>query len=992
MPANDAPRHPRHPSRRRGQSASATVIGVAMLASTLTPATVPTAAAQASGLETIGTLDTGLAHTDPLGELSILGLATSKRRLYTAFRVGLRKHIAAYDTSTDVPTLLRLSEPDVISTNVITANTAFIDEQRNRALILGLGTGTLPVIEHVDLETLTDVGTWELTEVVPGFAPTGLTHDAPRDRVYLIGEFDGSAAAQDVVGFGGTTQFKQGAAVVALNAATGAVVWVTRLEGCDAPLNSGQSGAAIRLSGDRPLLYVFCMAGKIGFQPTGQGGLMRIDISDGADASGLLDLPTEFFPVSGNFSGDNFKSGNAGFDPVRERFFAHSLSDTTHGAWVFDGLRSSWIGFVAAPDNTNQWIGVDPVTGIHYMGGGDNFEPSGYVNVTDGGATRVPQGRLHDDISVYHRPTDEVTGPIAVVSDMVVDSATRRVFIAYTIPNTANVAGVASYGFAVLRDSTAPITPPTSLELDELTHDLSDSDANLEFSANTSGFGAQHAVVGGWENFYTRVTVPIFAPAQDFVPPNPANIRYGNRGASTAFAGRVGIAQSGSSASAIASQPDDNTPADGENKSRDVTDQLPAGDVDDIDDFAYTTCLDGIGEPVRNEQGSEEEPGHAVVNCDLEKLETTATVRFSGGSGGGGVLVSRSSFDARTYRDPDRGVVAEAVAVADGVSFGEVGLGGMSIERVESRVTTSAKGLDGAANVRWERRVQGARSYDADGTPSEPESCTTIVESGKEVVHEGECGTLEKQLNDLFPNRFEIRFPMPEVVATPGGAFASIQETEMDFLSGQTTNNDQLQMVPGVEITVFNDASQRGRLLTQLAAVKADATFIRSPIYGFEPFGGSTGSADSADDAGTTATQATGGQTTSGGQTTDGGQTTSGVPSYSGDSSVPPAIADGPPVMADVAGVSTDRPEVATDEILGVVVASHEQRVVGAFGWLPALRSLGDALLTGALYLLFLLPIAEIVRRRRLLGVLADVGPGDESSVSVSRSSARAAT
>lgn len=959
---------PTSASRHRRLLAAAVIV-LALLTTSLAPTVLPAASADSPGLDVLGTLEIPPAESEFTSVQSIVGMNPTTQRLYVALAYGVTTHIAEYDMSTEVPTFVRLSEPNITGANVLTPNTVITDSSRNQLLVLGLADGDRPVVEVIDLETLTLDDTWEMATTAPGFAPTGMTYDERLDRIYLVGRFNGTTLGTTAWDLSGSDQLDPGAAVVAVDPSSASLVWVAKPHGCDQVLKAGQAGATVRLSERRPMLYFFCKGGSTGYQPTGQSGLMRMNIKGSEDTSGLADFPTEFFPVSGNYSSGPFATGVAGFDPVAERFFAHSLSSLTHGAWVFDGLRSSWIGFVAAPDAANDIFGLDPATGKHYMGGSDR--DGGYINVTDGRATPVPQGRLFDDIAVHHPPYGRTTSPIVVIRDIAVDAATQRLFVPYGAPShdVGNEDGP-SRGLVVLRDTTPTITPRPPLDLDELTHDLDDEDANLEFSANTSGFGASYAVVGGWENVYTRPTVPVLGinVSEQQGASNPAELRYGNRGATMSLVERIGIASSGSSATAIANRPDENTPADAETKQGEAESQANEatdGGVDDLSDAAddlssddddsddeevqearYVTCLDGIGESVEDEAGSEEEPAHAVVKCDLKELETTAKARFSGGSGGGGVVVSDSSFDGRTFRDPARGVVTETEAIAEGIFFGEANVGGFGIDRVTSTATTWANGLDGTSHVRWVRTVEGARTFAADGTASEPESCTTTIESGEEPVEEGECESLKQDLNALMPNRFEVRFPMPEVVATPGGAFASVQETETDFLSGQATNNDQRRMVPGMEMTVFADGAQRGRLWVQLAAVKADATFIRSPKS--EPFGTSTG----------------------------GGQPP--APIDEGGTTEPPATSEvDPPASGETtvaAPVTPQEPEVAEEP--PITIASHEARLVGGFGWVPALRSLGDAILTGALYLVFLLPLLEVVRRRRLLDVLVDEHAG----------------
>lgn len=968
--------------RPRKPRALASIIVAGLVAATLTALTGAAASAQSSpGVELIGELETGY---DNLFEPKLVGIDAENRRLYAAIRdagdgTGYKHLIGEYDLETELPTLLRTSEPVPNGTQFRNFETVVDPDQRRLLALASSPSGDGSTIIHVfDLDSLTLLEDEEMNlsegSSVPGMVPTGMAYSAERDRIYLAGMLDGNTNTS--LGFLIAGTQSPVAVVAAVDGQSGDLIWIQRLDSCDSPMFSYQSGTPVGLSNVRPMLYTFCKNGTTGYQPTGQAGLVRVDIRDESDASGLADFPQEFFPVSGQYDGSVTNSAAARFDPDRERMFIHSLSARTHGAWVFDGQRSSWIGFVAAPDDTNGNAGLDPATGKHYMAGGDtrgdedtDYHGYGYINVTDGSATPVPQGRLFD--AFYLDRQDEPADPLSIESDIVVDPATGRLFmgVGWRDGNTPKASLVA------MRDTTPPITPRTPLDLDELTHDLPDEDAHLEFSAHTSGFGAQYVQVGGWENVYTRPAAPndnIPTPAEE--EPNPAQIRYGNRGATMSLMESIGISTVGSFASAISTQPDDNTPSDAETKQNTATNEVdaatePVGGLPDTDELTdepeggddeeevdapgVVTCLDGAGEPVTEkdpEDGGEASPAYAEVRCDLAGLETTGLARFSGGSGGGGLVVSDSSFDGRTYRDSDHGVVSETEAIAEGIFFGEAEVGGFGIDRVTSTATVRAKGLDGEAHVLWVREVEGARTFNPDGTANEPKSCTTTVETGKKVKEEGDCESLQKDLNELMPNRFEVKFPMPEIEATPGGAFASVQENETDYLSGKATNNDHRRMVPGMEITVFADGAQRGRLWTQLAAVKADATFIRSPKHdGFD--GGSGG----------------GGSVASGGESGSfdepPNEEPAPTPEQSGAGPVAPQPDDAP---APPAG-----PDIAGDPV------SHVEQFVGAFGWLPALRSAGDAALTGALYVLFLLPLAEVVRRRRLLDVLNDAPAGD---------------
>lgn len=925
-----------------------------MLAAVLMPVQPHTAVAQADrGLELIGELDGGGVEVIHEGNL-VLGINHETRRLYTALGTAREKRIGEYDldADTDVPPLLRISEP--ILPFIVAANPSAVvfDPGNDRILMLGAppaastGNSGDRVVYDIDLATLTVNDIWAVRDTVPGFFAMALAYSPERDRVYMMGTMDVDASVRSATRI--VTTDNPVTAIVALDGQSGAREWIhlETVGTCDTPLYDGMAGSTLGLSELRSRLYVFCTAGRTAGSPTGQSGLLRVDIRDEADASGIVEFPTEFFPVSGDYA-----DGVAIFDPARERFFVHSLSDLTHGAWVFDGLVDSWVGLVSSVDNTNRFVGLDPVTGKHYMAGGSSVTSNtthGYINITDGSATPVPQGRVFRHLTASGA-NDE--GKLVPLSNMAIDPATGRVFLGagtQTEERTPNSHVVSRLFWAVLRDTTPPITPLAPLDFDRLTHDLADEDAHLDFRASTSGFGAQYVVVGGWEGVYSRVGTPGFdlMPSVELV--NVAQLQYGNRGSTMSQVREVEISTGASSASAIPTQPDNHTVGDAETKSRPVDDAVdevedllgPEEDdsteeADEVEWFSAVTCLDGHGERLDNEVGSEGEPAHAIVTCDLKNKKTTAHSRFEGGSGGGGVFVGASSFDARSHFEPGRGVVTEAEAVAEGIVFGDPALGVVTIDRVTTTSTTVANGRPGTASVRWERVVERAQTHDPEGNASQPRSCTTIVESGKDVVEEGDCSSLQDDLNAMFPQRFEVKFPLPEVVGTPAGAFASLQQTERDWTNAITTYNQsrQWRAVPGMEVTVFNDGAERGRLWVQLASIRSDARFVRTPVLSWP--GGNV-------------------EPGQGGNTSTGGV----------DAGLPPQQAMPVPLL--------EPPAPQVDESTGIQLISHDERLVGAFGWLPNLRSVRDALLAGVLYLLFLLPFAEVIRRRRLLSVFAD--------------------
>jgi hypothetical protein len=280
--------------------------------------------------------------------------------------------------------------------------------------------------------------------------------------------------------------------------------------------------------------------------------------------------------------------------------------------------------------------------------------------------------------------------------------------------------------------------------------------------------------------------------------------------------------------------------------------------------------------------------------------------------------------------------VTQTTAIAEGIALRSPAGPRVVIDRVVTTATTSANGRPGTATASWERLVEGVTIVDADGTASPAQSCTSVVTGKAKAERTGDCDDLARQINQALPTEMRVRFPLPQVTTTPRGAFASVQEHENEYLDGLTTNNDDDGGIVGMDAVVFNDGAEKSRLLVQLASIRADSIFTRSPIPTFD-----TGTGPTADNG------SAGGSTTSvpGGQE----QTVTGESGGAGD-------LDG---LGGGTGL-TPVPVVAGGGAAGAPAG-------GVAGWLVGARGTRDALLAGGMWLLFAAALAGAWRRRRLI-------------------------
>ena len=672
------------------------------------------------------------------------------------------------------------------------------DSRRNRLLMLSTPTHGENSVYVADLDKFKLDDPWVLPTKLPGFLPYGMTYSHKEDRVYLVGDFSHSF----VVGYAASRKWVgPGSAVVALEAKTGDVAWVRPTPQCQQFLASTGMGALVARSRIRDALYFVCVTGGNGLGDTfpGQSGLIRLGISNDAGPNEALQFPLEFFPISGSYTEATGKNGIAGFDPVSDRIFLQSLSLSTPGAWVFDGRLSGWVGFVASPDNLNTWLGINERTGRYYMAGGRagrdqsggfNESVGPYLVATDARATPIPQG------TIFRRRVD---GFIPT------DPGSSRLFIP--------VDQDAFLKWKVVKDNLPMARAQRPPDYDAMTSALAEGPkAVTSYSGSVNGYGTRTVLVGGYQGALNVVGQWLTL----------GQLRGSDRGITAARVPSVDLREAGAAASAQALVPDSSTEAE--------LKENGAGD------WPWTTssCLDGGG--TRIEDGTSDKGGTTAVSCNLGKAEAGAESSF-GAVSGEGFSVGSSSFASRALKDPKLGVVTETIALARGIELSSPNGQSVSIARVASTARTAAHGHPGTTKVEWERVLSGIEIRDEKG------KVVNRVGECVSTAKEDQCKAIARQINDALGFKMRLELPRPELIKTPKGAFAAVQQSDSDFYHGRTAYSQgtsfsqeaESRAIPALQLVIFNDSVERSRLLVQLAAIQANSIYTITPREEIEP-------------------------------------------------------------------------------------------------------------------------------------------------------------
>lgn len=777
--------------RSLSKRSAAAVIMIAMVVLPALPAS-GRGGRDVPGVEVLGVLE------DPSGDEHRSGWAVEidekRRLLYYVWKRGTDIFLTEYDLRVEVPKLLRntyLGSYDQLGIDSGSPYTMQIDLKKRFLILLG-GAG----INVVDLKSFKMVGEWDMTGILPGFQGQGLTYSRADDRIYVLGSMSQNSyvTRNEVV-----ARPAQVSAVVALDvsdfSAGPQLAWFRPVPECQQPADTVGTRALIARSHREDALYFACIRPD---PYPGESGVVRLWFDPKATPQDAAEFQVDFFPISGSYTSVNSGTvGIAAFDYKTDRFFLQSIAAATPGAWVLDGRLSAWIGFIAAPDATNEYLGFNSDTGHYYLGGSDltPARKGGYIQVADARSTPITQGRVY-------------TG-LGVGGFILVDSQSNRLFARMNLKRFGHSKDPLHMGYMVLRDNLPSEVPPPPPDFDALTKDIEEGpDTITTYSGGINGFGARVVLIGGYGGL-TGGTVRL------------PQLRSGDRGLTAARVPLIDLRNIGATAAAQPLVADSNTHADLYDLG---LEEWP---------WVQTSCFDGGGDG--GEQVSSGPAGEAKVVCDLAKEEVSATSNF-GRIAGAGVEIGSSSFTATSKRSENSGIVTHAEATVKGLELSSPG-GSVSIGKITSIAVASAHGRPGTAKAKWQRILSGIEIRDANG--ERVQAAAECVSSPKE----DDCERVIAQANRVLQQRMRLDLPAPDIDRTSGGAYAGIHQSDADFNHARTVYNQgtsfsaeaSSRALPGLSIIVFNDSVEKSRALFQLAAVQADSVYTISPNLETEP-------------------------------------------------------------------------------------------------------------------------------------------------------------
>ncbi|MEO7804309.1 MAG: hypothetical protein ABIS18_08020 [Actinomycetota bacterium] len=477
------------------------------------------------------------------------------------------------------------------------------------------------------------------------------------------------------------------------------------------------------------------------------------------------------------------------FDPGSDRmFFLTTNSGAGRGVWVFDGLRSTFLGVIASGDTGNGALdysmGLDPVTGRLYL-----HTPVGLL-VSDGRRLPLGGGLLFRQYAQFG------------VGTIVVDPLNRRVFVPDSLTLNRNLRPAR---YIIVKDELAAFLPQSAGDPDSLTSDVEErpevtrvniSAAGRSFAARTLSTGGLQR--GAWNLAIGQVAPEEFELGRDGIRTVPLDDR--NRDIYGARVRSVSLTNDSADAMSLMGQADEGTLKD-----------LNQADIDWP--FEVAECQDDGKKP---SNGSAND-GMAGASCDSAAHVAMASASAPGFPGADPSLISAKNLFAQSsvVRDPTQGLVSRSTASVYGLSL----LGGkVRIGQLVSEATARAKGRPGTANATFTRTIfQLEIDQDGDGT------------------YEFRCdvcdpAAAQENINRALVGVATISFPEPDgayyPLGSPKGFQSVVEKDRFNFYSDRALNDDDSKEVAGAVLSFpFDARAGRSRLTVQLAAVQAEAHY-----------------------------------------------------------------------------------------------------------------------------------------------------------------------
>jgi hypothetical protein len=667
------------------------------------------------------------------------------------------------------------------------ANMAYPDPQSGTFFVAigqtGVG-GTLRLDQFVSAPTgLELVSSIDLTAQLPEKQIVGISRLASSGRMWLVSERVGRTTGYQLGG---------GVTITELNinplGQAPTHVWSTELPDCFSPMRTTEHvNAGLGFVSSRNALYFGCGNGKApldDLSPRVRRGVARLSLH-GDPRNGPTTPPTTadfaIFARDGDYSdADSF------FDPGSDRMLFTALGGGGSVALVFDARTELYVGGIATGGNKVKQPGFDPTIGRFYAGGLNIG-----ILVTDVASRPLSQGLSFPEFQ------GDSSNPIGA-SPMAVDTMTRRLFVKY---DGAEV-------YRIVKDNLPPYIPPPDLDVDANTTDVEEEEGKTRstFSSSAQGFGSRVRQVGG------VASLAINYGGRDT---RQYGVEGGTREYRAAYLDSLALANSEASAAAISFD------RDAQNTQGDLEKTKPNNESPPAVDWPYkgASCFDFGSQPKDSVTVDD-----SVVSCDADghRVDASSTSRpmssalFTVDSG---ALTSGSRLDAT------KGVVATANSNARGISFLN---GVLRIGNVESAAQAWAKGRPGTAGSDYTRVVRDVRLNDQ---PLCAQQCDT--------------NALAAQINSALAGRVHVSFPTPDptVRGSKGGYQAVVRRSPDEQVQEIVLNEqpaDRIE-VPGMVVTIFEDAQRPSRTVIELAAVEVEAR------YGISVAGGDGGFDDGGD-------------------------------------------------------------------------------------------------------------------------------------------------
>jgi hypothetical protein len=648
-----------------------------------------------------------------------------------------------------------------------------------------------------------------------GFQVHGISYDAQRDDLYLVG-FDYAADLTIVPAPNGMDHSTH---LHKVSPTDGSLLWSVNLSPpCVDVLNQGSPHGDGQLGRYGDALYVSCQSrvvspnSIVNNQASAQSIVVRVQLNQQGkpevnaagfpvDASGAPTFAAT--PTLGGSVSPTFDAGGG--------FFLLTTEDTGNGfgTYIFNVATQLFTGVVAIGGSTSDYsvtsVGQNSDTGRLYMRSRHGLVYSDIRHVP------VPAGEVDADLNDA-KPTP-TTWPITV------DPVNHLVYI----PDNA------TSSFIVIQDTIPPTPDVARSNPDLATTDVAETPGQtaVNFSGSANAFGAYLLSEGGPNRFINNSDAFCTGGVEQN---SPAAKCFGdmatNPGDRVWFMGHVVQASvTNEGANAIAA-PVDLTDAA---TYRDMTTYGLSGLPKNLADNGVawpggrTTCQDfGGGSPpgrISTLAGTADtscKQAQALVAASGTVDGTTALSQFASAAGLG-VHISSYHSDVQSSRDAKLGLVTTAKATATGISIDlPGGAGRVSIGEVDTTATTQAHGRPGTATGTFTRTIAGVN---APGY-----SCKAACDP-QQVI-----SALNQALSGLGILAV-FSLPGPDMsqgstFGSPGGYQAVISKDSAQRTSDLTVNDDTTDVVAGLQLTYYSDnAAGRSREILQLAGVHAEAHY-----------------------------------------------------------------------------------------------------------------------------------------------------------------------